>query len=117
MTMIWATRGQKWGFRFLDDGGFDDPLPRYEEAFSAASTDSEVFQKINNGVVVRFLDPEGRIDRAGRMIPHELVLSGPLAEQIGSVEDALRIIWPILAGIYERVWALPKAPTFDDLWK
>ena len=25
MTLIWATRGRTWGFRFLRDGGFEEP--------------------------------------------------------------------------------------------
>jgi len=117
MTMIWATRGRNWGFRFLDDGGFDDPLSHYEDAFSVVGTDSEVFQRTHDGAVVRFFDPEGRTDRAGRTIPHDLVLSGTLAEQVNSVDDALRVLWPIIAGVYERVWELTKAPSADELWK
>lgn len=116
MTMIWATRGQNWGFRFLDDGGFDDPLPRYEEAFSTVDTDSEAFQRIRQGVVVRFFDPEKRTDRAGRIIPHDLVIFGQLAEQIDSIEDVLRVVWPILSAPYERVWTLPKAPSNNEIW-
>ena len=26
MSLIWATRGRTWGFRFLLNGGFADPL-------------------------------------------------------------------------------------------
>ena len=37
MSLIWATRGRTWGFRFLRDGGFPDPLPVYDLAFSRAS--------------------------------------------------------------------------------
>ena len=33
MRFIWATRGRDWGFKFLRDGGFSDPLPIYEAAF------------------------------------------------------------------------------------
>lgn len=34
--MIWATRGWDWGFRFLRDGGVDDPLDLYDAVFATA---------------------------------------------------------------------------------
>ena len=34
MTLIWATRGRNWGFRFLRDGDFADPLSEYDAAFA-----------------------------------------------------------------------------------
>ena len=39
MTLIWATRGRTWGFRFLRDGGLEDPLDTYEEAFAGIELD------------------------------------------------------------------------------
>lgn len=116
MTLIWATRGRSWGFRFLHTGGLDDPLPSYEEAFSVVNGgDSAAFRRVGDQAVVRFPDPEGRKDRAGRLIPHDFVVYGQLVQQLHSVDDALRILWPQVADIYERVWELPKAPTAADL--
>ena len=71
MRFIWATRGKDWGFKFLRDGGFSDPLPIYEAAFEG--TDPSLS-------TLRFDDPEGRTDRAGRVIEHDFVfLDAPAA--------------------------------------
>ncbi len=44
MKIIWATRGKTWGYKFLLDGQFADPLPVYERAFSGAEDEPEVFR-------------------------------------------------------------------------
>ena len=46
MKLIWATRGRTWGFRFLRDGGFEDPLPVYDEAFSEVGDEPEVCRRV-----------------------------------------------------------------------
>lgn len=77
MRFIWATRGREWGFTFLKDGGFPDPLPIYEAAF--ANTDPRLS-------TLRFTDPEGHTDRAGRPIEHDFVFldepNPPTVEEI-----------------------------------
>ncbi|TFC16546.1 hypothetical protein [Cryobacterium glucosi] len=108
MSLIWATRGRTWGFRFLRDGGFPDPLPEYDRAFSGVEDVAEVWRRVAEVVVLRFPDPEGRQDLAGRVIPHEFVVFGPLAEGIDSVENGLRKVWPLVAAEYARVWNLPN---------
>ncbi|WP_243695144.1 hypothetical protein [Agromyces protaetiae] len=62
---------------------------------------------------MRFVDPEGRTDRAGRIIPHDFVLSGELAERVGSVEDGLAEVWPLVADEYARVWDLASPPSAE----
>lgn len=104
MSFIWATRGRAWGFRFLRDGGFADPLPAYDKAFAGVQPGATAYQRSGTTVAVRFPDPSGRKDAAGRPIPHELVVFPPLAEQISTVEDALEILWPAIADEYEKVW-------------
>lgn len=103
MTFIWATRGLAWGFRFLRDGGLDDPLPAYEEAFSGAPSGAACHRS-GAKVAVRFPDPLGRKDSAGRVIPHEFVLSPPLADGVDTVKDALEKVWPLVADEYDRLW-------------
>lgn len=110
MSMIWATRGREWGFKFLRNDVGRDPLPVYEEAFVGAGPDAEIAHRAGGTVALRFLDPERRTDRAGRVIPHEFVLSGPLAERVASVEDGLREVWPLVADEYAQVWDEPAAP-------
>lgn len=109
MTVIWVTRGRDWGFRFLRDGDFADPLPIYEAMFSAIGDAPEAWHPAADQVAVRFPDPLGRKDRAGRVIPHDFVAFGPSAESIKSVEDGRQLLWPEVAEQFARVWKLPKA--------
>jgi len=126
MNLIWATRGRSWGFRFLLDGGQRDPLELYEYAFSGAERETEVYQVKDGLVAIRFLDPEGRRDSAGRLIPHDIVALSPMAlspvalspvtlppaiERINSAADAVEKIWPQLAEAYRVLYAQPKALT------
>lgn len=110
MKFIWATRGQTWGFRFLRNGGFPDPLPVYEQAFSDANDGPEVCCRVGETLALRFPDPSECKDRAGRIIPHEFVLFGSLADQINSVEDGRQLIWPLVAEEFAEVWNQPKPP-------
>lgn len=116
MSLIWATRGRTWGFRFLRRGGCEDPLPVYDAAFSGVEENTEARRRVAETmtlpemVALRFPDPEGRRDRVGRVIPHEFVVFGPLADEINSVEDGRRLIWPRVADEYTRVWDQPEPP-------
>ncbi|MCC9206513.1 hypothetical protein [Arthrobacter sp. zg-Y769] len=109
MSLIWATRGQAWGFTFLRDGGLTDPLPAYQEAFAGLEDEPEVCRRVGAKIALRFLDPEGRKDRAGRPIPHDFVVSGALVEEIKSVADGRRLVWPEVSDEYARGWS--KAPS------
>ncbi len=111
MKLIWATRGYSWGFRFLQDGGCADPLPTYDAGFTSIGEESEVWRRVGDLVVLRFADPLGRRDTAGRVIPHEFVVWPPEADEIDSVEAGRRLIWPLVADDYERVWNLPNGST------
>lgn len=112
MSLLWATRGRTWGFRFLsDDGSGRDPLAVYEEAFGRLGDATAVVRRTDDVVAVRFPDPQGRCDRAGRVIPHEFVVSGPLAASVSSVEDALEHVWPLVSERYAVVWDAEKAPS------
>lgn len=113
--LIWATRGRTWGFRFLLDAGLGDPLPAYDEAFSGLTDAPDVWARKGQAVAVRLADPEGRRDSAGRVIPHEFVALGPLAESVSSVEDALTHLWPLVEGAYRRVWEAASPPVAGDL--
>lgn len=111
MSLIWATRGRNWGFRFLRDGGFQDPLPEYDAVFSGVEDEPEAWRRVAEKVALRFPDPLGRKDAAGRVIPHEFVAFGPLAEGVASVADGLRLIWPLVAEEFARVWDRPTPPS------
>ena len=114
MSLIWATRGRAWGFRFLRSGGFADPLPVDETAVSGFRDKPEAWRRVAETValpemvVLRIPDPSGRRDRAGRVIPHDFVVFRPLADDINSVDDGRRLVWPLVADEFTRVWELPK---------
>jgi hypothetical protein len=108
MTLIWATRGLTWGFRFLRDGGRNDPLSAYEIAFAGLENEREVCRRLGSRVALRFEDPLARKDLAGRIIPHDFVVFAPLAAQIDSIEDGLKVVWPLVADEYAKDWQEPK---------
>jgi hypothetical protein len=113
--LVWATRGRTWGFRFLLDGGLPDPLPTYERSFAGLEDEPATWRRTTGKVALRFPDPLERKDAAGRVIPHEFVVSGDLAGGIESVEDGLQQIWPLVAGAYARVWDAERPPSIADL--
>ncbi|KAB7740315.1 hypothetical protein GA707_19345 [Nostocoides sp. F2B08] len=115
IQLIWATRGRTWGFRFLLDGGWRDPLAEYERAFSEASDRRIAWHRTGGTVAVRFPDPQGRRDASGRVIPHEFVAIGDLATHVNSVAEGIQQIWPLVEHAYARVWNSDRAPTADDL--
>ena len=110
---IWATRGRRWGFRFLRTGGLADPLEAYEAAFSSIGDQPEAWRRLNNTVALRFPDPDGRQDGAGRVIPHDFVLFGAWAEGVDSLENGIQRIWPVVKDEFERVWLDPQ-PTASE---
>lgn len=114
-SFIWATRGRSWGFRFLLDGGFGDPLPWYEAAFQGMEDEPTAWQRKGDHVALRFMDPLGRRDTAGRVIPHEFVVLGEQAGKINSVNDGERQLWPLVADAYAGVWDASAPPTAADL--
>lgn len=104
MRMIWATRGQNWGFRFLCNGGFPDPLPEYEKAFEGHVSEPQLWIPGVNFLTLRFPDPLGRKDLAGRTISHDFVIYSPPAEFPASYEGAKQRIWAEAAQDYADVW-------------
>lgn len=109
-SLIWATRGRTWGFRFLRTGGLRDPLPVYESEFTLVGDESEIYFRSGRNVVLRIVDPEGRKDASGRDIPHEFIVPPPLADQIHSAQDGLRLVWDAVSAEYAEVWQLREGP-------
>ena len=114
MNIVWATRGRTWGFRFLRDGGFQDPLPEYERAFESASGEPEAFERSGDRVALRFPDPLAREDQAGRVIPHEFVVFDPEAGLISSVAEGRALVWPEVSEQFEHDWRLPEPHISQD---
>ena len=108
--LIWATRGRSWGFRFLLDAGFEDPLPEYERAFRGCFDNPTAWRREGGNVALRFPDPLGRRDAAGRIIPQEFVAFGDLARDIDSVAEGIQRLWPLVEHAYARIWDSDTAP-------
>jgi hypothetical protein len=108
MKLIWATRGLTWGFRFLDDGGFPDPLVVYDRFFKGVGDQPEVWRAETAGepIALRFPDPLGRRDDAGRVIPHEFVVFRPDVE-IDSFEECRDRVWDQVKDRFEGLWDGP----------
>ncbi|MEI2819599.1 MAG: hypothetical protein V9E81_05035 [Marmoricola sp.] len=113
--LVWATRGRIWGFRFLLDAGLSDPLRAYEAAFFGMADDFDTCRQSGQHTALRFTDPELRRDTAGRLIPHEFVLLGPLSTEVSTVDRGKELVWPLVASAYSLVWDLEHAPTTEDL--
>jgi len=113
--LIWATGGRFWGSRFLLKGGLSDPLPAYERSFAGDDDKPAMWRRAAGTVALRFPDPLGRRDASGRVISHEFVVFGDLADEIESVEDGLTHIWPLVAEAYARVWDAERPPSAADL--
>ena len=81
--------------------------------FAGVEGRSEAYCRVGNLVALRFPDPLGRRDAAGRVIPHEFVVFPPLADQVHSVEDGLKLVWPLsqVADRFAQVWAQSSPPT------
>ena len=108
MSIIWATRGRDWGFKFLEDGGIPDPLPAYLQAFDGQETKREFCNVGTSGTALRFEDPLGRQDRSGRTIIHDFLLTDEMAQGVRSVEDGVQVIWPLVEEKYAKVWDHPE---------
>jgi hypothetical protein len=117
MSLVWATRGRSWGFRFLRDGGQPDPLPLYDGAFAGTEGEPTTYRRVGARVALRFADPEGRCDEAGRVIPHDVVVLPPLADDIRSLDEGQRTVWPLIADAFERLWDLERPPTAAEIGK
>ena len=113
--IIWATRGRHWGFKFLLDAGLKEPLHTYDHLFEGVSERASAFRREGTTAVLRFPDPEGRRDTAGRVIPHEFIVFNDATAVIDSAEAGQRVIWPLVAESYSRIWETKEPPSRDDI--
>jgi hypothetical protein len=97
------------------DAGLSDPLPDYERAFGDVKDAPTAWMREAGRVALRFPDPLGRRDSAGRIIPHEFIVFGDLGLAIDSVESGVREIWPLVADTYSRFWDADRPPSDADV--
>ena len=115
MNILRATRGKSWGFRFLRTAGLASPLTVYERAFAGTEGSSETFLTHAGSLAVRFPDPDGRRDRAGRIIPHEFVVLPPDHANMNDVDSARMALWNEVGEQYATIWDQPAPPAADAL--
>jgi hypothetical protein len=83
----------------------------YEDTFSKVGEQPEAWRRVGDKVALRFPDPYGRQDAAGRVIPHDFVLFEGWADGINSLEDGRQRVWPEVADEFERVWDKTEPPS------
>jgi hypothetical protein len=115
VNFLWSTRGKTWGFRFLHTAGLANPLAVYEDAFAGTEGTPETFTRRNGTLAVRFPDPDGRTDRAGRVIPHEFVVLAPDHANLQDADAARRALWDEVREPYAAVWDQPSPPSPDAI--
>lgn len=104
--IIHATRGKNRGFSFRQSGGLIDPLPEltiHDDGNSAPPSFSRYGDR-NEKVFGFFLDPEGRKDRAGRVIPHTVILPEHLSAGVHNAEDLQRVAWPLIKDDFDKFY-------------
>jgi len=87
----------------------------YERIFRNTQDEPALLRRDGKNVAVRFPDPLGRRDAAGRVIPHEFIVLGGSAGEFQSYEDALDTIWPLVADAFAEVWDAENPPSLADL--
>lgn len=106
--VLHASRGKDKGFRFINNGGLlGSPLEAYDKSPLGGDQGGENFRKFGKDlsmVSARFLDPEGRTDRAGRVIPHDVVFPNNLVAGINSLDDVRSKVWPLIKDGYDEFY-------------
>ena len=110
MTFLWFTRGKTWGLRFLRRAGLADPLPTYERAFEGVEHERETWQRVDDAVALRFEDPLGREDFAGRVIVHDFVIFDPEASGVDSIDSGRNLVWPLVENEFAECWERETGP-------
>lgn len=93
-TVIHASRGRNQGFKFYKDGQIPDPMVEWQKGFGGLEESRTVFNKYDGKIAARFMDPDGRTDRAGRLIPHDIIVPKSMSDGVNSIDDVLKTIWP-----------------------
>jgi hypothetical protein len=84
----------------------------YEGAFSNVGDQPEAWHRVaDNVAALRFPDPDGRRDAAGRVIPHDFVLLGRLADEINSLDEGRQRLWHEVADDFESIWDKTEPPS------
>jgi hypothetical protein len=115
-NILWSTSGRDWEFRFLLEPKQCDDWVAYHRSIVQPSTANET--DVNHGSIlsgsvlytsVVFLDPEGRKDSAGRVIPHEVAVIGEHLDR----DNLKNMLWEKLSSVYSQLYGLPYEEVKD----
>jgi hypothetical protein len=106
-SLIWSARGKNVGYKILQKGGLKDP----EMQFLKAGHDGAKFAKElvrfgdrNEKIAATFADPEGRKDRAGRGILHDVILPEAMSIGIETIQQVQAKVWPMVKDEFEEYY-------------
>ena len=96
--------GKRTTFGFVNQGQTKDFFTLFDEAgLNDPSHEYGYFNKLPNGSVATILsDAFGRIDDAGRMIPHLVLIPKDQAVGVDSIEDVIDKFGPKLEAEYQK---------------
>lgn len=97
---------------FLQGGGLKSSLHEYEKAGLENMPNNQFkrYGNVNEKIAARFLDPERRIDRAGRPVHHDVILPKSMTKDINNIEDVIKVAWPKLKPLFNAYFiGDPKA--------
>lgn len=97
--VVHASRSKHKGFTFFNDGNSPSPLDELRKAFP--DDVEQPFVRYEGKIASTFIDPEGRTDRAGRTIPHQVIIPKGMTEGINNVDDVVTKIWPLIKDHYD----------------
>lgn len=104
--VIHATRGKNQGFQFRKNGGLSDPFVEWSKNDSGHGAGPSFLRYGDKGekVIGTYLDPLGRKDRAGRVIPHSVILPKHLADNVHNADDLIRVSWPLIKDDFDKFY-------------
>jgi hypothetical protein len=104
--IIHATRARTKGFEFRKKGGLPDAFVEWQKNDDGSSLGA-AFKRYGDRsekVVGTFLDPLGRKDQAGRVIPHTVILPEHLAKGVHNADDLFNKAWPLIKDDFEKFY-------------
>jgi hypothetical protein len=106
LGIVHAAKPKNRGFTFPQRGGLDDPIHEYERSGVAhlAANTFKRYGSRNEKIAAKFSDPEGRRDRAGRPIDHDVMLPESLASGIKDFAEIVPKVWPLIKDTYAAIY-------------
>lgn len=106
--IVHSARTKRKGFTFPQRGGLSDPFTEWSNAGFTSDGDSRnVFRRYGSRlekVAAEFDDPHGRLDQAGRLITHTVMLPEGMAKNVHTLEDVVNVAWPLIKDKFDAMY-------------